>query len=811
VRALARTPGVSLVIIATLALGIGANAAIFSVIRAVLLAPPPYDAERLVRLRESAPSASGRGIAVSGPNFQEWAQQNRVFDGMAAVTGGGVTLSGIGADPVYAEARMVSASYFDVLGLRPLLGRTFAPDEDQPEKMPVVVIAHRLWVSQFGSDPRVIGREIRVDRRLRTIVGVMPPDATVEVFDPAVWIPADLARGGVLTRPGRTSRDTRDLLWVVARMKPGTTLERATSEMATIAERLARTYPTSNKGWGVAVEPWPRPLGEGFDRSLYLLFGAVAMVLMIGCANVANLALARGAVRARDLATRVALGAGRGRLLRQLLAEHLVIAIAGGVVGLAVGAALLRVMTVAIPSTGVFRVVPSAPSLPMNAPVWLFALALSVLCGVIFGLGPAIGSMRRAAAGAIGMSTNRVTDGRSQRRVRASLVVAEVALAFVLLAGAGLLMRSLFALQQQIGIGFDSTGVLTARLPIPPGRFADSVSLNAYLDRVVAGIQAVPGVRDVAITEGLPTQGTPYGRSFQIAGRPRLPRAQRPGTPFKVVTPSYFRALQLRIVQGRALSDRDRSGAPLALVVNETFARTYFAGVNPIGQHLLTELFVPRNGVTDDAWEVVGVVADEGLSWEGKPEAMVYAAREQTPSGDVALVVRGAVDPARLQEPVRKAVSSVDSDQALTNVEPLERLKTEFVASDRLRSMLLGTFAAVALALAALGLYGVLSHGVAERRREIGIRAALGADASTLVALVVRQGMMMTGCGLALGLAGALATGRLLSTLTPGIVPSSMTTLAMVAGMLTAVALGACYVPARRAARVDPSVTFRAE
>jgi putative ABC transport system permease protein len=716
-----------------------------------------------------------------------------VFEAIAAVTGGGVTLSGAAGEPVHVEARTVSASYFDVFGLRPILGRTFAPDEELPAKKHVVVIGYRLWVSQFGSDPGVLGKRVRIDGELYTVIGVMPARTAVEVFDPGLWRPGDLGRGGVLTPEGKTSRDTRDLRWAAARLKPGVTIEQARREMRVIGDRLARTYPESNQEWGVAVESWPRPVAPGFDRSLYMLLAAVGIVLLIGCANIANLTLARGAARAREMATRVALGAGRVRLARQLVTEHMVIALVGGACGLLVGYALLLVVTSALPSTGVLRAVPTDTTIAMDAPVWLFALMLSVLSGVLSGVGPAI-------------SVTRGSLTRSPRRIRSSLVVAEVALAFVLLATTALLLRSFFALQEQIGAGFDSTNVLTARLPIPPTRFAQPSDLNAYLDRIGESVQSVPGIRDVAFTEGLPTQGTPFGRGFQITDQPLLQPALRPASGFKTVSPAYFRAVGLQVIAGRALTDRDRSGTPRVLVVNETFVRTYLPGVDPIGKRLLMEPYRPQ-----DVWEVVGVVADEGRSWEGKPEAVVYATREQNPSDYLAIVVRGTLDPARLQESIRQAVSAVDRDQALADVQPLDRLKTEFMASDRLRSILLGVFAAVALALAALGLYGVLSFMVAQRRREIGIRAALGATAASLVMMVVRQGMIMTAGGLAVGLLGAFAANRLLTTLVVGSVPSNTTTMAAVAGILIAVALIASYLPARRAAGVDPSVTFRTE
>jgi putative ABC transport system permease protein len=384
-----------------------------------------------------------------------------------------------------------------------------------------------------------------------------------------------------------------------------------------------------------------------------------------------------------------------------------------------------------------------------------------------------------------------------------------VALAFVLLTTAGILVQSFFTLQRRIGTGFDSTNILTARLPIPPNRFHDFNALNAYLDRLTDRIQSLPGVRDVAFSEGLPTQGSPFGRSLQIADQPPMEQARRPSSGFKVVSPSYFHVLGLRILKGRALDAGDRDGAPFVVVINETFARTYFPSLNPLGQRILMQ--AKTSGVKDVAWEVVGVVADEGVSWNGTAEAFLYGTREQDPSDYLALVVRGTLDPARLQDAIRKAVSAVDRDQALTEVQSLDSLKAEFMASDRVRSLLLGVFAAVAITLAAIGLHGVLAYTVVQRTRELGIRAALGASPVSLVTLVARQGMEITGWGLVLGLAGALLASRLLTRLLFGIGPADPTMMAAVAGILAVVALVACSLPAHRATKVDPMVALRCD
>ena len=806
VRTLRKNPGFTAVAVLTLALGIGANAAIFSVIRAVLLKPPPYaNANRLVLLGETRPSTPGYSGAISAPNYLDWAQQHQVFEQMAAVTGGSATLSRGTANPVFVDGRIVSAWYFDVFGLRAALGRTFAPDEDHPDKRHVVVLSHRLWTSQFGSDPAVIGEAIQLDSELYTVIGVMPAGTGVDLLDPELWRPRDLGHeGGGLTLDGPAARDRHDLNLAVAKLKHGVTLEQARTQMEMLAARLARAYPESNQGWGVRVQPWPRPVGQNFERSLYLLLVAVGMVLLIGCVNVANLAIARGAVRSHEVAIRVALGACRGRLIRQFLTESLAIAITGGLCGLAVGYAALTMITEVIPSDGIFKVVPAETKVAMDASVWLVALGLSLFTAILFGFLPALRATRLGV----------VRASRTDHRFGHGLVIAELALAFILLTSAGLLVQSVFALQRQVDSGFDSKNVLTAGLPIPTKRFDNPEILNVYLDEIAARIQSVPGVRDVAFTEGLPTQGAPFVQSFQVADQPHVQRARRPVATLKIVSPSYFRAVQLRILNGRALSDGDRAGTPFVVVVNETFARTYFSGVNPIGKRLL--MGVRRTGPVrtsgDDLWEVVGVVADESLSpWTRAREAVAYGTREQTPSDDLALVVRGTLDPATFHESIRRAVSRFDNGQALTNIRSLDRLRTDFAMSDRLRSKLLVAFAVIAIALAAMGLYGVLSYAVVQRTREIGIRAALGATAPNLVTMVIRQGMRMSAWGIALGVGGALVVSRFLATLVVGIASFDPTTSAAAAVILAAVALMACYIPARRAARVDPLVALRCE
>jgi putative ABC transport system permease protein len=777
----------------------------FSIIHAVLLKPLPYaHADRLVQISESWPSRPGPR-PVSSLNYADWVAQSDVFERSAAVSWGSATI-GSGDHPLWVEGSLVSPSYFEVFGVSAELGRTFAPDDGQPGRDHVVVLSHRLWVSRFGGDPSMVGSMIRLDGELYTVIGVMPAGTNLHFYDTPLWRPL----------PGRSVsvRAVRDLQFVEARLKPGVTLTQARAQMNAIADRLARQYPDANKGYGVIVEPFPRPVGFNVEASLYLLFAAVGIVLLIACVNLANLAIVRGAGRAREVAIRAALGASRAQIVRQFLMEHLALAVSGGVAGVAIGYAMLRLMIPSIPTSGLRRAYPEGTAIVIDRVVWLFAMALSVLSGIVFGLAPAIGAVRRPLVETIRDGTPGMSGGRSQTKLRHLLIVAEVALAFVLLTGAGLLMQSFFTLTRGIDAGFDRAGVLTAALPMPPSRFETGAALNRYLDEIAAGVEALPGVRDVAFADAVPPMGFPYGKLIQIVGQPVVPYASRLNCGFKVVSPSYFRAVGLRLIDGRLLTADDREGAPLVVVINQTMARTFFMGANPIGQQMLLRRapMQPTASVSDEAWTIVGVIADEGIApFERTTEAGAYAAREQHPRRNLDLVVKTMVTATTFEESIRKSIAAVDRDQAVADVKTLEQRETEDVASDRLRSILLTAFAAVASVLTALGIYGVIAFGVVQRTREIGIRAALGARASNLLQLVLGQAAITIMLGLAIGFTAALAANRVIATFLFGVVPSDPRTLACVAGFLAVVASVACYLPARQAVRVDPLVALKSE
>ncbi len=604
---------------------------------------------------------------------------------------------------------------------------------------------------------------------------------------------------------------TRNFHWfgALARLKPGVTLKQATAQMDTIGARIAQDYPDSNKGWGVTIDPFADTVvNTQLRQSLYVLLAAVGMVLLIGCANLANLTLARGTAREREVAIRASLGAGRWRLVRQFLTENVLLSICGGVLGLALGYALKAGLELMLPPFSL----PREADISMDGRVLGFTMALAVLTGIVFGLAPALQATRPNLAGCMKEGGRGSSSGR--HKVRGALVVTEVALAFVLLTGAGLLIRSFYQMQQ-VDTGFDSTNVLTAGLPIPDKRFPDPDQLNTYLRQVVGKVESMPGVRDVALTSALPMEGWGYGMPFQRADKPIVDRANRRACFFKMVSPSYFRALGMKLRNGRPLGDHDAKGSPPVTVINETMRRLYFKDDDPIGKRILVQEIVPGKTQLgpEVPWEVVGVVADEKVDNldSRRDNPGMYVSNAQSPVFYQSLIVRAAMNPAALKQSLRASVHQLNKDQTLTEVKTLDEIKAESMASNRLQSLLLTVFAAIAVLLAAIGIYGVISYSVEQRTHEIGIRAALGASRADLLRLILRGGMLMAGTGLVLGFAGAFGLTRLLANLLFGVGARDPATIGAVAVMLTCVALLACYIPARRATRVDPMVALRYE
>jgi len=800
VRTLRHSPGFTAVAVLTLAIGIGANTAIFSFVDAMLLRPLPYpDADRIVRVMEKPPKGERNGISTL--NFLDWQKDNTVFDFMSAQTGDAVTLTG-GTEPVQLRGAQVSAGYFKAFGVDAALGRTFLPGEDQLGKNQVAVISHTLWMTQFGGDPSILNRTVLLNNEPYSIVGVLPAASAFDNGFQQIWRPLAF----------KPSNMTRDFHWMIsfARLKNGVTLTQARANMDAIGKRIENDFPASNKGWGVVVEPYAETLINQQARTIILLLiSSTGFLLLIGCANLANLALARGVSREREVVVRASLGAGRWDLIRQFLTENVLLSIGGGLFGLAIGYGLMKAMGLMLPPF----TLPREVNANIDGRVLLFALIVSVATGILFGMAPALQATKPDLAAAMKEEGRGSSGSAGRRRLRDSLIVAEIALAFMLLVVSGLMMRSFVGLLN-VDAGFDSTNVLTMRLPVTIEQFPDPEQLNRYLREVRTAVEEVPGVRETAYSCAPPMQGTCYGMPMQAANKPPVELARRDGGFYKVVSPSYFSTLGIKPVKGRLLADTDTSNSPPVLVMNERMVKRFFPDAEPIGQRLLIQKIVPGKTElgADIAWEVVGVIADEKI---GGPEdvqsAGVYVSNEQTPVYGMVLSVRASLNPLTLQTPITAAIRSVNKNQAISDVRSVDQIRDQAMGGRRLVSVLLGTFATVALVLAGIGIYGVISYNVAQRTREMGIRSALGATERSLLRLILDQGVRLTLIGLAIGVAGAIGLTRLMSALLFGVGARDPMTMVSVGVILAGVAIMASYVPARRATRVDPVVALRYE
>jgi predicted permease len=793
-RRLRQAPAFSLVAIATLALGIGANSAIFSIVNAVLLKPLPFeDPENLVRV---AQTWKGAGVVYSPPNFLDVEEAAGSFEALAAFDGGGVTLTD-GAAPARVEAASVSASFLDVLRSRPALGRGFLAEENEPGKHRVVVLGDRLWLARFGGDPSIVGRTIQIDRESHMVVGVAPAGfAYPEGAE--LWTPLQYDERFRFKNRGAW------YLGVIGRLKPGVTIDAARQEVATIAARLARQYPEDNEGVGGSVESLHDATAGDVRTGLWILLGAVGFVLLIACVNVANLLLARVLGRETEIAVRTALGAGRGRLLRQLLTEAVVLSLLGGAAGLLLAAFSLDWLLALRPDA-----LPRLVEVRLDRQVLAFAASLSLATGLLFGMLPAAQLTRRPAATALREGARGVLGGRGHR-MRSALVVGQMAMALVLVAGAGLLIRS-FVQLRQVDPGFRTEGRLAFRISLPGAAYPEDAGRIAFYDRLFSRIAALPGVRSVGGVSGLPLGGTNFTISFEVEGRPPVAPALQPTMQTRIATRGYFETMGIPLRRGRLIDERDGAGAPQVVVLGEAAVRKYFPGEDPLGKVL--KIGLGRGpGKPKAGGEVVGIVGDvkeHGLDADHPPE--VYIPYQQFPTPSLDLVVHTALDPRRLTTAAEGAVRELDPQLPLTRVATLEEMVARSLSEPRFYTVLLGAFAAVALLLAGLGIFGALSYAVSQRSREIGIRVALGADPVAVLRMVLRHALILAAIGLAIGVTGALALSRVIGGMLFQLSPTDPSTLAGVTALLAAVALAASYLPARRATRVDPIEALRAE
>ncbi|MBA3346669.1 MAG: ABC transporter permease [Gemmatimonadales bacterium] len=789
-RQLARSPGFAIVAVLTLGLGIGANTAIFSVVNAVLLRPLPYDdPSRLMMVRETRPE--GTPGVVSFLNFADWREQSRDFEALSLFRGTRLNVAGRG-EPERVAGALVTTDFFRVLRVTPVAGRRFAAGEDQAGSDAVVVLSHQLWQRRFGGDPRAIGQVVTVDGKPMTVIGVAPAG-----FDypeqSQMWLPVSNDAADILENRGLHGYS------VIGRLLPGVTVEQARVRMSALAARLAQQYPASNQGWGAMVTPLQEALVGDVRPTLLVLLGAVGFVLLIASANVANMMLARSAGRRREISIRTAMGASRSRLIRQLLTESLLIALLGGSVGLLLAVwgadALISLKPDDIPAAG---------GVVLDRAVLGFTLAVSVLTSVLFGLVPALHAAR-LDSGALLREAGRATGGSDRQRTRRLLVVTEIALSLLLLIGAGLMIRS-FSRLQAVDPGFNPAGVLTARLSLPPTRY-DSTQVVRFYDQLVEKVRALPGVSSAAAVSFVPLGPAGARYRFNVAGQPVVEPQQRPGADFYAVTPGYFSTLEIPLQAGRAMGPEDRFDTPAVVVINQTMAARHWPGQSALGKR------ITFGEPEENAWlEVIGVVADvKQRSLDTAVRPQVYAPEAQVGWEEMSLVIRTPADPWSLVPAVRQQVLALDRDQPVSDFETLGQIRSASISADRFRTLLLGGLALVALLLAAIGVYGVIAYGVAQRSREIGIRMALGARQAEILALVVREAMATVAVGIVAGVVAALALSSVLESLLYTVKPGDPPTFVVICVLVSAVALAACVLPARRATKVDPMLALRTE
>ncbi|HEX7318352.1 MAG TPA: ABC transporter permease [Pyrinomonadaceae bacterium] len=793
-RKLHKSPGFTLVAVMTLALGIGANTAIFSVVNAVLLRPLPFERpEQLVRVFGTNPRRGSFWRPHSYPNFSDLRAQNQTLEALAAYSSSSSALTGSDA-PEQITGAVATGDIFKVLGTRPLIGRLLTPEDEKPGGSPVVVISQGLWQRRFGGDTGIVGRLIKLDGVEREIVGVTPADFRFDFITDAVdfWTPID-PTGNLYQQRGAIFLDS------IGRLKPGIPAEQANTDLGVVATRLEQQYQTPNAGVGARVASAQEELVGDLRPTLLVLLGAVGFVLLIACANVANLTLARAAGRHRELAVRAALGAGRGRIVRQLLTESLLLAFSGGVLGLLFALWGVRLLSAFVPEN-----VPRFGETSTDLRVLAFTVGASLLTGLLFGVAPALQSSKLDLNEALKDGGRTGTDGRGRKRVRSALIVAEVALSLVLLIGAGLLIKS-FVRLSNTDPGFDAGNTLTASVSLAPVRYDEEEKIADFYRVLVERVRALPGVRSVGAVSPLPLSDNNMSLSFVILDQPPLPPGQRQSAAARAVTPDYFQAQGIPLRKGRVFTEHDKAGAPDALIINEAFARRYLPGEEPLGKRM-------RIGVNSIEGEIVGVVGDirgESLARPGVPE--YYFPEATTFFGDMTLVVRTEGDPASLAAGLRQAVAEMDKDQPLYDVRTMESLVARSVARQRFSMTLVGVFAALAMLLAAVGIFSVMSALVAQRTHEIGVRMALGAQPRDILSMVVRHGMTLTLLGVALGVGASLALTRLMSSLLYEVSTKDPVIFGGIAALLAAVAFAACYVPARRATKVNPLIALRYE
>lgn len=794
VRMLMKKPGFTLIAIITLALGIGANAAIFSVVNAVLLRPLPYkEPERLVIIRETKlPQFSE--FAVASGNFLEWIKQNTTFERLIAMRPATLNLADPG-NPELLRGLSVTGGFCAMLGVQPQLGRDFLPDEAQPGRSNVVLLSHKLWQRRFGGDPKILNRTLPLDGQSYTIIGVMPEGFNFIDRESEIW-----------TLIAFTARDAQNhgghsLSRVIGQLKPGVTVDHARTELSTIEGRLAAQFPI-NTGWNVKVMPMLEFTVRSIKPALLVLLAAVAFVLLIACVNVANLLLARAAGRQKEIAIRTALGAGRARIIRQLLTESVLLSLVGGAVGLLLAKWGMDLLLKLAPQN-----LPRMSDVSLDSRALGFTASITLLTGVIFGLVPALQASKPNLNEVMKDAGRGSTEGGRRQFIRSTLVVLEVASALVLLVGAGLMIKSFWQLQK-VDPGFKPENALTMQVTLPKRKYPEETQQVAFFQQLLEKVRLLPGVQAVGATSLVPVSDDDFVLGFEAEDQPPLQPGIGQSANFFSVSADYFKAMGIPLLRGRYINERDTKDSPHVAVINETMAKKIFPNQDPIGKRITFD----RRGNNPDWYEIVGVVGDvKHYGLDQATTMQIYEPFTQQTFSYMSFVVRTAGEPTAMTAAIRNEVLSIDKEQPISSIVTLDQLVSTSVAQRQFSMLLLGVFAAVAMLLAAVGIYGVLSYAVTQRTQEIGIRMALGAGRRDVLRLIVGQGMSLTMIGIGVGLIAAFLLTRLMSALLFGVSATDPATFSLIALLLLFVSVLACWIPARRAAKVDPMVALRWE
>jgi putative ABC transport system permease protein len=803
-RQVRKAPGFAAVAVVTLALGIGANTSIFSVVNGVLLRSLPFpDSDRLVRVWHTPPQSSFPGIStfsISPANFLDWQNQNHVFSSMAIYGYRGFTLTG-GDKAEQVDASGVSAGFFATLAVQPMLGRVFSAEDDQPGHSNVVILSHRFWRERFASSRDIVGREITLDGTKYLVRGVMPPSFRFPDFA-QLWTPL------AWTDQEKTIRGNHNYL-AMARLKPSVDLKQAQAEMNTISARLERQYPADDKGWGALLRPLRADMVSDVRPALLVLLGAVGFILLIACVNVTNLSLARIFSRHKEIAIRTAMGASSARIIRQIVAESVLLALLGGLLGLAYANFGVRLIMAFLADR-----LPASVEAGMDLKVLAFTAAVSVLSGVVAGILPALHLSRANVNQALKQGLGRGGSDSGGNRTRNILVVAEVSLSLMLLIGAGLMIRS-FQMLRGVNPGFNSQGVLTMTAAVSRVKFSDATQQISFFERTLERIRALPGVTAAGVINDIPLGGGGSHQPIAVEGRPVVPMSEQPEVDVRVSSRGYLDALRIPVLRGRDFDAGDMAGRPATVLISASLAKQFWPGEDPIGKHVTLSFFP---GVVREVVGVVGDVKGDGLDQTRAPATLYVPLGQLAPPPDepwrsfpMSVLVRSSSDPAGMVSAVTNALHEVDSTIPVRDVLTMQELVTNSLASQRFSLLLLGAFALLALILAAIGIYSVLSYSVRRRVQEIGIRLALGASLSDVLRMIILEGLRPTLLGVTIGVAGALALARVMANLVYGVKPTDPLTFLSVAVLLATVAFVASVIPAYRAAKVDPMVALRYE